>query len=72
MRYFHIPEETNPTYIGREDLLQGIRSAFFTHAGSGTPPGPRSFVVFGMGGSGKTSLCSKFATENKHEYVHLP
>lgn len=72
MRYFHIPEETNPTFIGREDLLQGIRSAFFAQAGPGTPPGPRSFVVFGMGGSGKTSLCSKFATENKHEYVHLP
>lgn len=72
MRYFHIPEETDPTYIGREDLLQGIRSAFFAQAGPGTPPGPRSFVVFGMGGSGKTSLYSKFATENKHEYVHLP
>lgn len=72
MRYFHIPEETNPTYIGREDLLQNIRSAFFAPAGPGSSPGPRSFVVFGMGGSGKTSLCSKFAIDNKYKYVYLP
>lgn len=65
--HFHIPEETSPTFVGREDLLRTLRSAFFPGDGPTTRPGRKSFVIFGMGGSGKTELCSKFATDNKLE-----
>jgi hypothetical protein len=69
MVHFHIPEETSPTFVGRQDLLRTLRIAFFPDNYPTTRPGRKSFVVFGMGGSGKTELCSKFATDNKHEYV---
>ncbi|EAQ86966.1 hypothetical protein CHGG_08219 [Chaetomium globosum CBS 148.51] len=67
--HFHIPEETSPTFVGREDLLRTLRSAFFPGDSPTTRPGRKSFVIFGMGGSGKTELCSKFATDNKLEYT---
>ncbi|KAK1833525.1 hypothetical protein QBC39DRAFT_302939 [Podospora conica] len=69
VQHFYVPEEVNPTYVGREDLLQDLRSAFFGEKKSSCSAGLKSFVVFGMGGSGKTSLGSKFAIENKHEYT---
>jgi hypothetical protein len=69
MIHFHIPEETSPTFVGRQDLLRTLRTAFFPDDCPTTRPGRKSFVVFGMGGSGKTELCSKFATDNKHELV---
>jgi Putative serine esterase (DUF676) len=30
---------------------------------------PKIFVIHGMGGSGKTQLCRKFASENKQRYI---
>jgi hypothetical protein len=72
MLHFHIPEETSPTFVGREDLLITLRNAFFPDNCPTTRHGRKSFVIFGMGGSGKTELCSQFATDNKHELVLLP
>ncbi|KAK3297984.1 uncharacterized protein B0H64DRAFT_431799 [Chaetomium fimeti] len=69
MIHFHIPEETSPTFVGREDLLKRIRFAFFPGNGPTTTPSRKSFVIFGMGGSGKTELCCKFATDNRFEYT---
>ncbi|KAK3935859.1 hypothetical protein QBC46DRAFT_421050 [Diplogelasinospora grovesii] len=68
-RQFHLPGETTPTYIGRQGLLKTLRDSFFPPGRPGVGPTRRSFVVFGMGGSGKTELCSKYATDNKHEYT---
>lgn len=72
MIHFHIPEQASHTYIGCQDLLGTLRSAFFPGKYSLEHAGRKSFVVFGMGGSGKTELCSKFATDNKHELVSPP
>jgi hypothetical protein len=67
MLHFHIPEQASHTYIGCQDLLRTLRSAVFPGNCPLEHAGWKSFVVFGMGGSGKTELCSKFATDNKHE-----
>ena len=72
MIHFHIPEETTHTFVGCQDLLRTLRDTLFPNNCPTTRPGGKSFVVFGMGGSGKTELCSKFATENRHELVLLP
>jgi len=67
--HFHVPDEGTPTFIGRQDLLRELRSAFFPDGYPSSISGQKSLVVFGMGGSGKTKLCSKYAYDNKHEYV---
>lgn len=66
IRHFHTPEETSHGFIGRQDLLRDMRNAFFPGDCATTVSGLKSFVIFGMGGSGKTELCSKFASDNKH------
>jgi hypothetical protein len=67
--HFHTPEETTPTFVGRQNLLQELRDAFFPDGYPNPMPGQKTLIVFGMGGSGKTELCSKYAHDNKHEYV---
>jgi len=67
-RHFHLPEDITSTYIGREDILATLRASFFPGGSPVSKAGQKSFVVFGMGGCGKTELCSKFASDNKHEY----
>ncbi|KAK1753583.1 hypothetical protein QBC47DRAFT_453421 [Echria macrotheca] len=67
--HFHIPRETTPEFVGREDLLRQLHAAFFPGGRQSTARSRKSFVVFGMGGSGKTELCCKFATDYRHEYT---
>lgn len=69
-RHFHLPDEATTTYIGRQDLLRALRKTFFPSGFQNDIPGRKSFVVCGIGGCGKTELCSKFAHDNKHEYCH--
>ncbi|KXX74801.1 Nephrocystin-3 [Madurella mycetomatis] len=69
MLHFHPPEETSHSFIGRQDLLRNMRNAFFPSDRATTISGSKSFVIFGMGGSGKTELCTKFANDNKHRYT---
>ncbi|KAM7183303.1 hypothetical protein V8F33_013665 [Rhypophila sp. PSN 637] len=69
LRHFHLPEGRTSTYIGREDILATLSDSFFPRGSPVLKGGQKSFVVFGMGGCGKTELCSKFASDNKHEYT---
>ena len=63
--HFDIPQSVSSFYVGREFLLDELRDAFIQ------PPGPshthrqRRFVIHGIGGSGKTQFCCKFAEENR-------
>lgn len=67
-RHFHLPEGRTSTYIGREDILRTLSKSFFPGGLPVSREDQKSFVVFGMGGCGKTELCSKFASDHKHEY----
>jgi hypothetical protein len=68
--YFDTPRATTTDFIGREELLNSLKIAFFPGVGTDTNPSSRSrrsFVVYGMGGAGKTEFCSKFAQDNKEK-----
>jgi len=49
-------------FIGREDYLAKLRS-FFT-AQPNEPWRRKSFLLYGMGGIGKTQICLKFIEDN--------
>ncbi|KAH0843845.1 tetratricopeptide repeat domain protein [Fonsecaea pedrosoi] len=53
------------TFVGREKEFKKLENAIFS---SSQPPGPKIFVIYGMGGSGKTELCSRFATKHKNRF----
>ncbi|KAM7205417.1 hypothetical protein V8F20_003186 [Naviculisporaceae sp. PSN 640] len=70
-RHFYLPEGRTSTYIGREDILKSLSRSFFPGGSPVSKDGHKSFVVFGMGGCGKTELCSKFASDNQHQYTAI-
>ena len=66
--HFYLPRATTTCFVGREDKLDIISEAFFPVEMSHERPARKSFVVFGIGGSGKTELCSKYAEDFANRY----
>ncbi|KAF2100842.1 hypothetical protein NA57DRAFT_36754 [Rhizodiscina lignyota] len=70
-RYFYPPQEPTPGFVGREEMILALHSALFLQNSGGSARGlsrRKSFIVYGMGGSGKTEFCSKFAQDYRDEY----
>jgi hypothetical protein len=55
---------SSPNFTGRRDYLTKLR-AFF-NAESDEPHRRKSFLLYGMGGIGKTQICLKFTEENSY------
>lgn len=64
-KHFYTPRETSLGFIGRQEVLTMLRETFFAFESNPSPRKQRRFVIHGMGGCGKTELCSKFAEDNK-------
>lgn len=71
-KYFNTPQAVSSYYVGREALLSELRDTFIQPSGPSRQLYQRRFVVQGMGGSGKTQFCCKFAEENRNRYESLP
>lgn len=68
--YFDTPRTITADFIGREAQLDSLKTAFFPGIRTDSDPSPQgsnSFVIYGMGGAGKTEFCSKFASDNKEK-----
>ncbi|KAI0142627.1 hypothetical protein GGR57DRAFT_519738 [Xylariaceae sp. FL1272] len=70
--HFYPPQDATPDFIGREAMFESLAKTLLT-AQSTMAPAPRrkTFIIFGMGGSGKTQFCSKFAEDHRHQYAHV-
>jgi hypothetical protein len=67
-QYFDIPQSVSSMFTGREALLSNLGN-LFDHEPSATIaslPYQKRFVIYGLGGSGKTQFCCKFAQDNRH------
>ncbi|KAK2736911.1 hypothetical protein FQN57_000514 [Myotisia sp. PD_48] len=65
--HFMPPQLTSDHFIGRENACRSLEKAFLND--DNFPGlGQKRFVVHGLGGSGKTQLCSKFAKDQGHRY----
>ena len=63
--HFYSPEERTIDFIGREDVSQLLENALFASNSTISSCQQKRFVVYGMGGSGKTQFCSKFAKDHQ-------
>ena len=52
---------SSPTFTGRKDYLTKLKN-FFSAESDG--PLRKSFLLYGMGGIGKTQICLRFTEEN--------
>ena len=61
-KHFDIPQLVDRFYTGREDEAEKLQNWLFQ---SPVTSSQKRFVVYGVGGSGKTQFCCKFADDNR-------
>ena len=64
-----VPQRPNSSalFTGREDILQRLKEHFAPRYEGDR--GRKSFLLYGMGGIGKTQICLKFVEEMDGRYV---
>ena len=63
-KFFFIPQVVSSIFTGREDAASIVAASLLSAEGS-TFGQQRRLVIHGIGGSGKTQFCSKFAQDNR-------
>jgi hypothetical protein len=63
-RHFFIPQVVSSFFTGREDVSQLVEDSFFS-SDLNSSRQQRRYIVHGIGGSGKTQFCSKFAQDHR-------
>ncbi len=63
-KHFHIPQVVSSYYTGREDIAKLVANALLPPDTKGVRQ-QRRFIIYGIGGSGKTQFCSKFAQDHR-------
>lgn len=67
--HFMVSRRPNPLFTGREEELGKLKQALCPSLSSTTPTAvPRIYVIYGMGGAGKSEVALGFAHENRSEY----
>ncbi|KXG49652.1 Tetratricopeptide-like helical [Penicillium griseofulvum] len=67
-RHFEMPQTVSSYYTGRQKQLDELKSTLDL-VNSGEPQShQKRFVIYGLGGSGKTQFCCKFAQDNREHF----
>ncbi len=61
-KHFEVSHIVSSVFTGREAILKRLASSLLGNGQSGQRTQSR-FVLYGLGGSGKTQLCLKFTQE---------
>ncbi|KAH8593285.1 hypothetical protein B0O99DRAFT_627713 [Bisporella sp. PMI_857] len=67
-KYFEVPQALSSIFTGQSDVLASLKELFFEAPATVQDHQQRRFVLYGIGGSGKTQLCTKFACDNRDRY----
>ncbi|KAI9835608.1 MAG: hypothetical protein M1819_002059 [Sarea resinae] len=67
-KHFDIPQTVSSMFTGRKATLAELKVAFNTPPSPGQRQTQKRFVIYGLGGSGKTQFCCKFAQENRKSF----
>ena len=66
--YLKLPRAVTPLYVGREEL--GLRLGHsFSPSPDASSKRRKTFVIMGLGGTGKSEACLKYAEDHQEEYV---
>lgn len=63
--HFDVPQSVSSIFTGRDAQLNELRRILIPSRGKARDQYQRRFIVHGLGGSGKTQFCCKFAEENR-------
>lgn len=62
-KHYCIPRNLSAIFTGRNDVIQEIYKGCLATNAEGTLVKQKRFVLYGLGGSGKTQACLKFAQD---------
>ena len=67
-KHFDIPQAVSSIFTGREASLENLKKWLVEYSQKDGRDHQRRFVIHGLGGSGKTQFCSKFAEDNRESF----
>ena len=68
-KHFNIPQAVSSIFTGREDTSQIIEDSLLAQNITSSFRQQRRFIIHGIGGSGKSQFCSKFAQDHRERSV---
>jgi hypothetical protein len=71
-KYFRIPNRLSTIFTSREHIAQGLQKKILGPSNQKSPLRQKRFVLYGLGGSGKSQFCLKFAQDNRDRYEFSP
>ena len=64
-KYFHVPHSVSNIFTGQGRLYLEVKQKLFSPRKSDVTHRKRVFVLYGLGGSGKTQFCLKFIEDHR-------
>ena len=59
--YYFVPHNSTGIFTGRDNVLRKLHDCFFPSQNESTLAMQKRFILYGLGGSGKTQICTRFA-----------
>ncbi|TVY67461.1 Protein SERAC1, partial [Lachnellula suecica] len=66
--FYIVPHSVNPHFTGRNDIRRQLSEALVGDGYGRSSRAQRKFVLYGLGGSGKTQMCLKFAEDHRKKF----
>ena len=66
-KHFELPFDVSPCFTGRDDIGRELRDNCLPSKNL-APKLQKRFVLYGLGGSGKTQMALKFASDHRERY----
>ena len=67
-KYFEVPRNVSSIFTGREDICRDLRERCLPSDPPSAQKTQKRYVLHGLGGSGKTQVCLKFAQDHRERY----
>ncbi|KAI9880614.1 MAG: hypothetical protein M1830_001965 [Pleopsidium flavum] len=67
-KHFLIPHNVSSIFTGRDDITRRLQQKILSPSATDAPRQQKRFVLYGLGGSGKTQFCLKFAQDNRDSF----
>ncbi|KAI4122620.1 MAG: hypothetical protein LQ338_005714 [Usnochroma carphineum] len=64
-KHFEVPRNASPVFTGREEIGKLLQARCLPSNTPDIQSQQRRFVIYGLGGSGKTQVCLKFAEDHR-------
>src|SRR6267378_1610805 len=68
-QYYFVPHNSTGIFTGRDNVLQKLHDCFFPSRNERRLATQKRFILYGLGGSGKTQTCTMFAEVHRERLV---